>query len=227
MLPSAASAALLRRLHHLLVFTSSILEPDFHLQQKIQQARRSGQVKLVSRVVSSDRRRRSKRRSVEKNEGRNTRPEMEKKRKAAERGEERRGEEKLRRGGTRLMYYLTWTETSVCTVALVQRPAIFTVSVAAVLPSVKHPIITELDMNFCEYAPSVMIHACSARRIYTRIYFARGTRRTQTPRSERRGLYRRWYSNRTDISMMKEGFIVPRGFRLACSATLRRNNTSA
>ena len=97
MLPSAASAALLRRLHHLLVFTSSILEPDFHLQQKIQQARRSGQVKLVSRVVSSDRRRRSKRRSAEKNEGRNTRPEMEKKRKTAGRGEERRGEAASRR----------------------------------------------------------------------------------------------------------------------------------
>lgn len=49
MLPSATTAALLRRLHHLLVFTSSILEPDFHLQQK---SNGSGQVKLVSRLVS-------------------------------------------------------------------------------------------------------------------------------------------------------------------------------
>lgn len=105
-----------------------------------------------------------------------------------------RGEERLHRG-TRLMYYLTWTETrTVYCCARPERPAIFTVSVAAVLPSVKHPIITELDMNFCEYAPSVMIHALFGLGVL-HVYILREGQGRETPgRSERRGLYRRWYT---------------------------------
>lgn len=40
MLTTAATSALLRRFHHLLVFTSPVLEPDFHLRLRESQASR-------------------------------------------------------------------------------------------------------------------------------------------------------------------------------------------
>lgn len=78
------------------------------------------------------------------------------------------------------MYYLTWTERRLC--AAYARDRQFSLSLfAAVLPPVKHPIITEPDMNFCEYAPIVMIHVCSvSTRIH--IYISREGQARSLPR---------------------------------------------
>ncbi|KAK1121112.1 hypothetical protein K0M31_010891 [Melipona bicolor] len=130
--------------------------------------------------------------------------------KREKRKEERRGEERRVAASRHEVDVLFNVDRdAVCTVALVQRPAIFTVSVAAVLPSVKHPIITELDMNFCEYAPSVMIHACSARRTRVYILRERDKAHADTEKREERAL--------STLVQQPNGYIDDEG-RIHCAA---------
>lgn len=146
--PPPCCAAFIIFLYLLLLFWNQIFTCNKNPTRE-----RSGQVELVSRVVSSYWRKRPKRWGEKRMK--KTRPRTKKERKTKRTCESQHEVDVLFNVDRDGVYGCGR-----------QRPAIFTVSVAAVLPSVKHPIITEADMNFCQYAPRVMIHACSAWHTY-------------------------------------------------------------